>query len=70
MSRLDNTMRLLFDIGGKSYCLEIVNSWAGKPGNVHSLSKMRWTRGMQPTNGWVSTSGVAVCKGKGKGKAG
>jgi hypothetical protein len=56
---LDNTMRLLFDVGDKSYCREIVNSWAGKPGKVHSLSNTRWTRGMQPTIACVRTSGPA-----------
>jgi hypothetical protein len=58
-SGLDNTMRLLFDIGDKSYCREIVNSWAGKPGKEHNLSKMRWTRGMQPNIACVRTSGAA-----------
>jgi hypothetical protein len=49
-SSLDNTMRLPFDVGDKSFCRKILNLWAGKPGNVHNLSKMRWTRGMQPTS--------------------
>jgi hypothetical protein len=52
-------MRLLFDIGDRSYCRKILNLWAGKPGNVCSLSKMRWTRGMQPTSACVRTSGAA-----------
>jgi len=58
-SGFDNTMRLLFDIGDKSYCRKILNLWAGKPGSVHSLCKMRWTRGMQPTSGCVCINGAA-----------
>jgi hypothetical protein len=59
----DNTMKLLFAIGGKSYCRKILNLWAGKSVKVHNLSKMRWTRGMQPTSTCVSISGPARSAG-------
>jgi hypothetical protein len=42
-----------------SYCRKILNLWAGKPGTVHSLCKMRWTRGMQPISGYVCINGAA-----------